>query len=446
MTENRLAVRRVPTDSLKIDDKNSRAHGDRNIEAIAASLKKFGQAEPLVVQKSTRKVIGGNGRLVVMRSLGWTECDIVEVDVDDATATALGLALNKTAELAEWDEKILAENLRLLVEQKFDMPATGFAMEEWKPLVEAAEFALEHGGGAVEDPGALEPPREAVSRRGDLWLLGAHRLLCGDSTDGADVAIVMNGEKALLVSTDPPYLVDYTGADRPGDSGKDWSNDYKEIEIKDARAFIEHAVEHAVERAAWYIWHAHKRASMIESILEKHDIFVHQQIVWVKPTALHGYSFYPWQHEPCLFGWKRGHKPHHDGDNSHAVTTVWALDWEGSARIIGNEHPTQKPLEVFMRPMRKHTKEGDICFEPFSGSGSQLVAGEKLVRRVYAIEISPNFVDAALRRWEKATGKTATLEATGRSFAETAAERGVSIEEPTAAKAGEPAVPADNPA
>ena len=119
----------------------------------------------------------------------------------------------------------------------------------------------------------------------------------------------------------------------------------------------------------------------------------------MKPTALHGFSFWPYRHEPCLMGWRKGHKPPHDGDNSHAFTTVWEVDWEGKARVVGNEHPTQKPVELFARPMRKHTQPGDICFEPFAGSGSQIIAAEKTGRRCYALEIEPVFVDVCRRRW-----------------------------------------------
>jgi DNA modification methylase len=133
----------------------------------------------------------------------------------------------------------------------------------------------------------------------------------------------------------------------------------------------------------------------------------HQQIVWVKPCALHGFSFWPYRHEPCLMGWRKGHKPDHDGDNTHALTTVWEIDWEGKARIIGNEHPTQKPVALFERPIQKHTRPGAICYEPFCGSGSQLIAAERLERKCYALEIEPRFCDVAVRRWEAFTGRKA---------------------------------------
>ena len=150
------------------------------------------------------------------------------------------------------------------------------------------------------------------------------------------------------------------------------------MEIRDAetffRAVFTNGLEVCRENAAWYCWHAHKRSALIEAVWEELGVLNHQQIVWVKPSALHGYSFWPYRHEPCLMGWRKGFKPPHDGDNTHAFTTVWEVDWEGAARIVGNEHPTQKPVELFARPMRKHTLPGEVCYEPFAGSGSQVKA------------------------------------------------------------------------
>jgi DNA modification methylase len=239
-------------------------------------------------------------------------------------------------------------------------------------------------------------------------LLGDHRLLCADSTNAKDVARLLDGEKAALCATDPPYLVDYTG-ERPNDSGKDWTANYREIDIKDADSFFRRLFRNVISsvapNAAIYCWHAHKRQALIARVWEDLGILDHQQIIWVKPTPVFGRVFWHFRHEPCLMGWVKGSQPRHDGDQS--VNSVWEIDWEGKARIVGNEHPTQKPVEVFARPMRKHTKRGELCFEPFSGSGSQLIAAEQLDRRCYAIEISPVFCDVAVARWEQFTGRKA---------------------------------------
>ena len=275
----------------------------------------------------------------------------------------------------------------------------------------------------LEDPGPPEPCEEAVSRAGDLWVLGSHRLLCGDSTSLTDVRRLVGDAKIALCATDPPYLVDYTG-ERPNDSGKDWSATYREIDIKDAdgffRALFTNVLEVLAPHAAIYCWHAHKRCGTIQRIWEELGILDHQQVVWVKPTAVFGRVYWHFRHEPCMVGWRKGSQPEHDGQHEH--DSVWDVDWEGKARIT-SDHPTSKPPELFARPMRKHTRRGDTVLEPFSGSGSQLIAAEAEGRRCLAIEISPVFVDVALRRWEAATGKAAVLDGDGRTFAEVAEER-----------------------
>jgi DNA modification methylase len=218
----------------------------------------------------------------------------------------------------------------------------------------------------------------------------------------------MEGAKAALVATDPPYLVDYTG-ERPNDSGKDWSGTYKEVEITDADRFFRGVFTNVLRvlapNAAIYCWHAHKRQALISQVWTDLGILDHQQVIWVKPTPVFGRVYWHFRHEPCMMGWRKGSQPAHDSD--HEFNSVWEIDWEGKARIVGNSHPTQKPVEIFARPMRKHTKRGDTVFEPFSGSGSQLIAAEKEGRRCRAIELEPTFVDVAVARWETFTSKKA---------------------------------------
>jgi DNA modification methylase len=235
----------------------------------------------------------------------------------------------------------------------------------------------------------------------------------------------MAGDTAALLSTDPPYCVDYTGADRPNASGKDWSDKYREVEISDLgeflRAVMTAVLPHTRESAAIYVWHAHLQYPVIDAVFREFDILCHQPIIWKKPSSTFTYAYYRWAHEPCLFGWRRGHKPPHYLANG--MTSVWEADWEGKQRVVGNEHPTQKPLRLFEIPMEQHTRRGEVVLEPFSGSGSQLIAAEQLRRRCRAMEISPAFVDVAVRRWELATGKQAVLDGDGRTFAEITEER-----------------------
>jgi hypothetical protein len=211
LTDTGLTIRRVALTELHADPANARAHDEVNLAAIEGSLARFGQAEPLVVQAGSRRVIGGNGRLKAMKHLGWTEADVVELDVDDLQATALGIALNRSGELATWDDPALAK----ILDQLREADATegiGFDDREIDRLLRSIEQETE-----LTDPGAEEPSEHPVTQRGDLWILGEHRILCGDSTSAEDMARLMAGETAVLLATDPPYLVDYDRANHPSE-------------------------------------------------------------------------------------------------------------------------------------------------------------------------------------------------------------------------------------
>lgn len=255
---------------------------------------------------------------------------------------------------------------------------------------------------------------------GELWRLGDHKLLCGDSTRADHVEHLMGNEKADLIATDPPYMVNYGGPTRPPtkerrNSNKDWTGLYHEIPDEDAqmfvRGFIQHAKRHTKENAVFYIWHADMRKSLIVKALEEQGIHCHQVIVWVKPSPIMGRSFFMMQHEPCLFAYRKGHHPRFEAahDNPNRYSSVWRIDYGRKKASVGKEHPTQKPIEIFARPMRLHTTIGSLCYEPFSGSGSQIIAGESLKRRVYAIEIEPKFCEVAIKRWESLTGRKAEV-------------------------------------
>lgn len=420
-----LVIKRVAIDSLHPDPANARSHDERNLDAIRASLLRFGQREPLIVQAGTGRVIGGHGRLEAMKALGWTHCDVIEFECNDLEATSLAIALNRAGELAGWDAPALGALLESLrAENALD--GVGFTTAEIDELLADLDTSPAL---PLDDPGPGEVPVEPVTRPGDMWILGEQQILCGDSTKPEDIRRVLAGEKAALLASDPPYCVDYTGNDRPihdgKPSGKDWSALYREVDIKDLGAFMDQVFTACLpeiqDAAAVYIWHAHVQQPVIAACFERHGLLLHQILVWVKPTATFGHCYYRWRHEPCAFGWKRGHKPTHGyGD----LDTVWECDWEGKSRVVGNEHPTQKALRLFEIPMEQHTHKGAIVLEPFSGSGTQILAAERLGRRCRAVEISPAFVDVAVRRWEQATGKEAHLEGGG-SFAEVAAERGV---------------------
>ncbi len=413
----------VAIDRLFCSPTNPRKN-DAAVPHVAASIRRFGWHQPIVARR-TGEVIAGNTRLKAAQSLGMTEVPVWWFDGSDIDAIAYTIADNRTATFAENDEPALAKLLEALRAED-SLEGVGYSTDDIDALVQQLRDQ-EQVDKDLADDGAEAPPAVAVAKTGDLWCLGEHRLLCGDSTNLKDVLRLMGTDKAALVATDPPYLVDYTG-ERPNDSGKDWTASYREIDIKDADGFFRAVFVNVLEvlgpKGAIYCWHAHKRCGDIQRIWRELGILDHQQIIWVKPTPVFGRVYWHFRHEPCVMGWKQGDKPDHDGVHDH--DSVWECDWDGKARVVGTEHPTEKPVELFVRPIKKHTHVGDVVFEPFSGSGSQIIAAERTGRRCRAIEISPPFVDVAIKRWQKATGQEATLDGDGRTFTMVTAERGLS--------------------
>ena len=432
-----LTVRRVPLASIHEDPANARLHPERNLDAIQASLRRFGQAEPLVINSRTQRLVAGHGRLAAMRRLGWKEAEIVEVDLTELDATALGIALNRSSESATWDETALG---RLLEQLRTEDALEGVGFDEVEINELLAKLEAESGLGPVEDPGPCDPPADPVSQVGDLWELGKHRLLCGDSTKPDDLARLMGGQKATLLATDPPYLVDYDGTNHPAEHhvkagrmaapGKEVGNKHwdayvdPESSVEFYAGFLRAALAHCTDRTPVYQWHATRRQSLVEEAWRQNGLLVHQTLIWAKSRGVLTRSHFLWQHEPCFYGWPEGKMPDKDRRPATTATTIWPIDQADEPKGL---HPTIKPVEIFERPLGWHTRPGEICLEPFSGSGTQIIAAQKLGRRCYAMELSPAFVDVAVLRWQKATGKEARLEGSADSFAQVAAERGRAV-------------------
>jgi DNA modification methylase len=414
--------------------RNARTHSEAQISAIAASIREWGWTVPVLVDEADG-IIAGHGRILAAQKLGISEVPVmVASGWTEAQKRAYVIADNKLALNAGWDDELLKLELGNLRSLDFDLSLTGFSTDE------LATLTLEENEGLTDPDAVPEPPANPVTRRGDLWIMGHHRLLCGDATNPDDVVRLMNGERAALFATDPPYLVDYDGTNHPTKknasararkiANKDWSEDYIEHKHWDDssqgpqfyEAFMQVAIDCAIdEDAAWYCWHASRRQAMLEACWTKFGVLHHQQIIWAKSRPVLTRSVMLWAHEPCLFGWRSGKKPRINREGfEHWPTTVWSIP---SSEIETREHPTSKPVRVFTLPMELHTVPGEVCYEPFSGSGSQQIAGEKTGRRVYGLELSETFCDVVINRWQTFTGKLATLDGEDRSFEDVKMER-----------------------
>ncbi|OSM04158.1 DNA modification methylase [Magnetofaba australis] len=442
-----LTLEQWPLERLIPYARNPRRNDDV-VDRMCAAIQEFGFRIP-VVARSDGQVVDGHLRLKAAKRLGLESVPVALADdLSETQIKAFRLLANQSANWAEWDNELLSLELNELQDADYDIDIIGFSEEQLSDLLESLEDDADGGGGAVAQNDVIpEPPANPVTRPGDMWILGDHRLLCGSSLNDDDVIRLMNGERAILFATDPPYLVDYDGTNHPQnsarkakvakgetsgtDGNKDWSASYG-VTWDDSsqgpelyEGFIKAAIEHAIEpNAAWYCWHASKRQAMLEAVWEKMGAFQHQQIIWNKEKGVLTRSKYLWKHEPCLMGWIKGNMPPKI-DGAEFLSTVW--DIRGLSGEERPDHPTPKPLDCFAIPMRQHVERGGLCYEPFSGSGSQIMAGEMTGRRVFAMEISPVYVDVAVKRFIQATGKIAYLDgAGGKSFEEVAAERDIS--------------------
>ena len=398
-----------PMAEIKPYERNPRDN-DAAVDAVAESIERFGFRQPIVVD-GDGVIVCGHTRWKAATKLGLEKVPVhVATDLTPEQIRAYRIADNKSGELASWNMELLPLELAELQDVGIDWSLLGFDEDELAKLLDGE---IKEG---LTDPDSVpEPPDDPITQPADLWVLGEHRLLCGDSTSGDDVRRLMDGTRAALFATDPPYLVDYDGTNHPHkwgerDKNKDWSDTYGTT-WDDAAAnpelydkFVGVAVADAIlPNAAWYCWHASRRQALLESVWEKHGAFVHQQIIWSKDRPILTRSWYMWQHEPCFFGWVRPNKPHRCA-NDHP-RSIWNVPTIRPG--AQTDHPTSKPVELFIVPMSQHTKAGDICYEPFAGSGSQIIAAEQTGRRCYAIEISPIYVDVCVRRWEEFTGRKA---------------------------------------
>jgi DNA modification methylase len=346
----------------------------------------------------------------VLQQLGEQETQVVVVDLDETDEKALNLALNNPAIAGEFTpavHELLAE-LRAAAPELHELLRFGDLEAATRNLLKE----LEARAGETDPDDVPEPPEVPVTQEGDLIILGDHRLVCGDSADPAVLDRLMDGHKAALYATDPPYGVGYDGTNHK--EFRDWSSEYQDINAWDhfagqtefeqfLAAVFTNAARHVAIDAAWYCWHASSTRAQFMAAWIAAGIRYHQDIVWVKPAPVLGYLMWNYRSEPCLMGWRQGHKPAALPVADEA-SNVWEVDWEGKGRCTDGVHPTQKPVRLFELPILKHTRLGDICLETFAGSGSQLIAAERLSRRCFAVERNPRFCDVIVERWERFTG------------------------------------------
>ena len=402
-------VERRPIDSLILNARNARTHSEAQVDQIAATIHEWGWTSPVLVTEQGM-VIAGHGRVRAARKLGLTEVPVmVATGWTKAQIQAYALADNKLALNASWDEAIVALEIAELRDIGFDIDLIGFDQAELT--------ALYSNGEGLTDPDEVpEVPAVPVSRAGDLWRLGRHRLLCGDSTLATDVAQVLDEVSPHLMVTDPPYGVDYDPAWRTRAGLK---HDKKKLGkvANDNRADW---------REAWalfpgsvaYVWHAGRYASTVQDSLAAEGFEVRSQIIWAKDRFALSRGHYHYQHEPCWYAVRNG-PAGWTGDRKQS--TLWQIPArEGQ----GFEHGTQKPVECMKRPIENNSSPGQAIYEPFSGSGTTIIAAEITGRSCHAIELMPQYVDVTIERWQAFTGEQAKLEGDGRTFQAVSAERG----------------------
>jgi len=422
----RLRVEYWPTAKLQDYERNPRKN-DGAVNRMIASITEFGFSIP-VLARSIGEVVDGHLRLKAARKLGLTEVPVIPCDGwTDAQVKAFRLMVNRSVTWADWDLELLAAEFGDLQALDFDLTLTGFDGKE----IDA--FTLEPN---AEEDTVPPVPEIPVSRPGDLWLCGEHRILCGNATSADDVARLLDGRKPSVMVTDPPYGIslDSEWRDRAGLNGhgsdepsytKHRTAGHNETTISgDTRADWSEAFELVPSIQVAYVWHASLFTREVLNGLERIGFLYPQQIIWDKGRVVLTRTHYWYQHEPCWYVRKKN-APWFGEAGKNA--TIW--NFPSPKFIMGGskeekfDHPTQKPVELMRRPILNHTKRGELVYEPFLGSGTTLAAAELTERVCCGLELDAKYVDVVIQRWQKLSGLDATLEGDGRTFTVIKAER-----------------------
>lgn len=401
-----LHVEFWPIERLIPYARNARTHSEDQVAHIAASIVEFGWTNPILAG-ADGVIIAGHARLAAARKLKMTEVPVIVLDhLNEAQRRALVLADNKLALNAGWDEEMLRVEMEALKEADFDLDVTGFSDEELEEIFRVGEEPRE---GLTDDDAAPELPEQAITAPGDLWRLGEHRLLCGDATKLEAAELVMAGGRADLIWTDPPYNVDYEGY-TPAKltiKGDRMSPDEYHAFLA-ASLVVYRAI--AKKTASIFVCYADRWQREVLNACEAAGFALRCTIIWAKHTFAWGFGRYKFQHEAIFHGHVAGESDHWYGEKNES--TLWQEKKPNASRL----HPTMKPVELIERALRNHTKPGEVVADFFGGSGSTLIACEKMGRRARLIELDPKYCDVIISRWQEWTGEQARHETSGRSF------------------------------
>ena len=388
--------------------RNARTHSEAQIAQIAASIAEFGFTAPILAG-SDGVIVAGHGRLAAARKLGLASVPVVVLEhLTPTQRRALVIADNKIAENAGWDEELLRLELAELQEADFDLALTGFDADELLEIMAGEETTAE---GHTDEDAAPEVPVTPVSKPGDVWIMGQHRLLCGDSTDAASYTLLMAGEKAAMTFTDPPYGVNYANSakDKMRGTNRPILNDNLG---EDFEPFLKAALTPMIAhcQGAIYIAMSSSELDTLQSAFRAAGGKWSTFIIWAKNTFTLGRSDYQRQYEPILYGWPEGATRHWCGDRDQGDV------WHFNKPRVNDLHPTMKPVELVERAIRNSSRPGDVVLDPFGGSGTTLIAAEKSGRQARLIELDPKYVDTIVRRWQEYAGAQAVRESDGIRF------------------------------
>lgn len=388
-----MEIKELPLKELKPAAYNPRKKlkkGDKEYEKIKQSLLKFGYVDPIIVNEDLT-VIGGHQRLTVLKDLDYETAKCVIVDLPKEDEKALNIALNKIT--GQWDEALLANLLLDLQESDFNLDLTGFEPPEIDDILSNV-----HDKELSEDEFDVEEElkKPTVSRHGDIWQLGKHRVICGDSTKAETYKQLLDDRKANLVVTDPPYNVDVEET-----AGKILNDNMSDGDFYQFLLSMFTQVEnHMEDDASIYVFHSDTEGLNFRKAFKDSGFYLSGCCIWKKNSLVLGRSPYQWQHEPCLYGWKK--KGKHQWFSDRKQTTIWEYDRPKSSK----DHPTMKPIQLMAYPIQNSSMRGTIVLDPFLGSGSTLIAADQTGRVCYGIELDEKFVDVIVKRYIEVTGDT----------------------------------------